>query len=786
MLLRPLPYQQPDRIMMLWTGRNPDGTGGVNSYADYLSWKEQNHTFESLATYNISFGTLTDAGDPEEISGATVSPEFFKLLGVKLTLGRGIEAGDELISPDAGRPIVIAYGLWQRRFNADPQIVGKTLTIGGRARTIVGVVAPEFVQPEPFWGELAQYWTPLTVAGDMPTAHGNHFLRVIGRLAPGVDRGRAQAEMDQIGRQLIQEYPTTNKASVVVSPLHDELIGDTRPLLWMFFGALVLVLSLAVANIVNLLLARASRRRAELAIRAALGASRGRLMTQLITESTAIGLVGGLLGLLFAQLGIRLLLAYGSIDAPGIETTRLDATVIGFAALLSMATGALCGLLPAWRVARARFASSLSDVRGSSGLEVSRARMWLVAGEMALALPLLVGAALLTQTLIHEQQVDPGFDAAHALQFRVTLSGARYDGSAPRDAFFRELTTKLAALPGAQSSGVGFEPAAWRPQQHRRIVRLRARGRHPRADRHGLSGGDGRIFHGAQHPAARGPPVHRQRRRHQDRRDQRARGARDVGRGQSRGPARKFGEVGDPPDKSPWLTIVGVVGDLHHERLTTQAGSRGVPAVRRKHVVHDDGGHAHRGRSADARDRRAGSRARARSTARAGRARTGAVSSSITSSRGRRFGVFCATIFGALGLLLAAFGTFAVLSVLVAQRTREIGIRMALGAAPGRVRALVLRESLVPATLGCAAGGLIAAWGARGLSSQLFGVTPGDPATFTLAVGGLLLVAACASWWPARRAMRVDPVKSADETGISSAYACFSVGWGTMPTTGYR
>jgi len=384
-LLRPLPYQQPDRVMMLWTGRNPDGTGGVDSYADYLSWKEQNHSFESLAAFNISFGTLTDAGDPEEIGGAAVSPEFFHVLGIKLTLGRGIEAGDELVPADAGRPIVIAHGLWKKRFNADPLIVGKTLTLAGRARTIVGVVSSDFVQPEPFWGELAQYWTPLNVSPDMKTAHGNHYLRVVGRLAPGVTQARAQAELDQIGRQLMQSYPTTNTASVVVSPLHDELIGDTRPLLWMFFGAVVLVLSLAIANIVNLLLARASRRRAELAIRAALGATRGRLMTQLITESTIIGLLGGVIGLALAEAGIRLFLAYGTIDAPGIDQTRIDSMVIAFAAALSMATGALCGLLPAWRVARARFASSLGDVRGSSGLEVSRARMWLVAGEMALS-----------------------------------------------------------------------------------------------------------------------------------------------------------------------------------------------------------------------------------------------------------------------------------------------------------------------------------------------------------------------------------------------------------------
>ena len=502
-LLRPLPYVKPDRIMMLWTGRNPDGTGSVNSYADYLAWKEQSHSFESLATYNISFATLTDAGDPEEIGGSVVSPEFFHVLRVPLALGRGIEPGDEVVPPDAGRPIVIAHGLWQRRFHGDPAIVGKTLTLAGRQRRIVGVVAHEFIHPEPFWGELAEYWSPLTVTDSMRTAHGNHYLRVIGRLADGATPASARAEMDQIGRELMKTYPTTNTASVVVASLQDELIGDTRPLLWMFFGALVLVLSLAVANIVNLLLARTSRRRAELLIRSALGASRGRLMTQLIIESVMMGLVGGVMGLAFAEIGIRLLVAYGTISAPGIENTRIDAAVIVFAILLSTVTGAICGLVPAWRVGRVRFSSSLGDMRGSAGLEVSRARTWLVAGEMALALPLLVGAALLTQTLIREQRVDPGFDAAHALQFRVTLADTRYQ-ELGEGRVFRAAHVEAGRAAGREERGHRDEPAARRSQQHGRDVRLRSRGRHAGRARYGLSSGHAGYFAALNVPLRRG------------------------------------------------------------------------------------------------------------------------------------------------------------------------------------------------------------------------------------------------------------------------------------------
>ena len=646
-----------------------------------------------------------------------------------------------------------------RRFSHDPDIVGKTLTLAGRDRRIVGVVAEEFVHPEPFWTELAEYWSPLTVTEDMKTSHGNHFLRVIGRLKDGAAVASSRGEMDDIGRALMKAYPTTNHASVVVSPLHDELVGDSRPLLWMFFGALVLVLSLAVANIVNLLLARASHRRAELAIRSALGASSARLMAQLIVESVIMGLAGGVMGLAFAEVGIRVLVAYGTIGAPGVENTRIDSTVVAFAIVLSMATGALCGLPPAWRVARTRFSSSMSDMRGSSGLDVSRARTWLVAGEMALALPLLVGAALLTQTLIQELRVDPGFDVAHALQFRITLSGAQYQAPAAKASFFQLLTTRLSALPGAQSSGI--------------VTSLPLGGLNNTAGSFVYDREDGtpaqiglgfRVATPGYFPSL-GIPLRRGRLFNDSDADIHAvvvneRAARAMwGAIDPIGRRVRMGELGDPADKVQWLTVVGVVGDLRHELLTRPPSpevfqpyqsntwstvtvvtrTRGDPAslvTGARVVVHD----------LDPRLAMVG---------------LGPMSGLIDHQLARpRFGVVCAAVFGALGLALAAFGTFAVLSVLVAQRTREIGIRMALGAAPSRVRRLVLRDSLVPAVAGCIVGGALAFLGARGLAAQLFGVSPNDPATFTGVVVTLLLVTVGASWWPARRAMKIDPVRA--------------------------
>jgi putative ABC transport system permease protein len=756
-LLRPLNYSQPDRIMMLWTGRNSDGTGGVNSYADYADWKAQSHSFESLAIYNISWGTLTDGGDPEEIGGAVVSPGFFHVLRARFVLGRGIEAGDELVGLEAGRPIVIAASLWQRRFASDPSIVGKSITVGNRARVVVGVLAPEFVHPEPFFPELAEYWSPLPVTDPMKTAHGNHYLRVIGRLKDGVAPATAQAEMDQIGRQLMKQYPTTNHASVVVANLHDELVGDTRPLLWMFSGALVLVLSLAVANIVNLLLARASRRRAELAIRSALGASRARLMGLLVAESVTTGLLGGVIGLAFAEIGIRLLLAYGTVNAPGVEHTRIDGSVLAFAMALSIGTGALCGVLPAWRVGRTRFASSFSDVRGSAGLDVSRARMWLVAGEMALALPLLVGAALLTQTLIRELGVDPGFDPARALHFRVTLGGQQYERPEARAAFFTELTTTLAALPGVEASGAvsslplhGLNNTAGTITYEQEDGSLKQTGVGFRSATAGYFRAlaiplrQGRLFTESDSDV------------HTVVINERAASAL-WGAANPLGRRLRFGEVSDPPDKSPWLTVVGVVGDVRHDMLVRPP----IPEIFQPYLANPWTTMTLVTRtSGDPASLAPGARSVVRDLdPRLAVVGLAPMSGLVDHQLARpRFGVVCATIFGALGLALAAFGTFAVLSVLVAQRTREIGIRVALGADPARVRRLILRDSLVPATAGCVVGGGLAAWTARGLSAQLFGVTPGDPATFAVVVVTLLIVTMAASWWPVRRAMAVDPV----------------------------
>lgn len=754
-VLKPLPFADPARIVMLWTGRNPDGTGSVNSYPDFLDWKAQSTSFEQLAAYNISMANITEAGEPEEIGGATVSPEFFPVLGAQAMLGRTLEAADARVPLDRARPVVIAHSLWTRRFGSDPSIVGRTIVLNDRRRLVVGVLTESFAQPEPFWGKTAEFWTPLNVTASMEQQRAFRYLRVIGRLKQGTTISTARSEMDGIGRRLMATYPALNSSSVVVADLHDELVGDTGPLLWMFLGAVSLVMLLAVANIVNLLLARANGRSAEFSIRAALGASRRRLISQLVCESTLIGLIGGVTGLGFAQASIMLLERYGAVSAPGIESTALDGPVLLFAAVMSALTGALCGVMPALRVARAKLVgSSVSEMRGSRGLAATRARRWLVAAEMALAVPLLVGAGLLAQTLVSMQRVDPGFDPQHALQFRVSLSSAQYDSSAKQIQFFDDLHQRLRAIPGVTSVGMvsslplgGLNNTGGSLEYRRTDGTVASTSVGYRAiagdyfDTLGIRVVAGRKFN--------------------DGGDQNAIIINEAAARQMWGNENALGrlvrlDASGGPDAN-WLTVVGVTASVRHESLTRGASPETFTPYRQNTwstmtvTMRGD-----REPSAFAAEARAVVHAL---NPRMPVVNLGPVSQFIDGQLARpRFGVMCASVFGAIGLALAMFGTFAVLSLLVSQRTREIGIRMALGADRLRITAMIFGQSLLPALVGCVAGGMLAAWLARLLSSQLFGVSAQDPRTFAIAVGTLIAAAGVASWWPTRRATKINPI----------------------------
>jgi predicted permease len=501
-----------------------------------------------------------------------------------------------------------------------------------------------------------------------------------------------------------------------------------------------------------------------MALRAALGADRGRLMSQLIAESMIAGLAGGLAGLGVAAAGLHALRLYAPSvlgGAPGVDRIGIDAGVAAFAVVLSMLTGVICGLAPAWRVTRARVSSSLADMRGTPGPAVSRARSWLVGLEVALAVPLVVGAALLATTLVKMQRVDPGFEASRVLQFRVTLTGKRYD---PREAsleFFRDLETRLAVLPGAEGAGiVSSLPLGGLNNWGGSVVYERPDGTLDQLAV-GFRTASAGYFRAMGIPIRRGAtfsdaPDDADRVVINEKAAQLLWGAADpVGR------RVRFGLATDATPQ-PWLTVAAVVGNVKHEGLTREP----IPEVFRPYA-------ALRASTMTVAVRTKGDPAAlAQSVRQAVRevdprlplVGLGPATQFVEGQlAGARFGVLCAFVFGGLAIVLATFGIFAVLSFLVSHRTREIGVRMALGATPAKVRALVLRESLTPAIIGGAAGALMAAWLVRGLTSQLFGVSPGDPLAYAGAIALLIAVAAAASWWPARRAMGIDPIRALRE-----------------------
>jgi putative ABC transport system permease protein len=597
----------------------------------------------------------------------------------------------------------------------------------------------------------------MTVVPEMRTAYGSRYLRVIGRLRDGVSVDAARQEMDAIGRGLIETMPATHEASVVLAPIQDELAGDAPQQALLFLAATVLVLLLVSVNVANLMLARINHRRTEFAIRTALGAGRGRLISHVLGEGLVLGIVGGAAGLLCAWLGIALVMAYGPGHLPGIESTALDARAALVAIVLATATGLLCGAVPALRLARARLSGLLGSTRASTGLEVSRKRTLIVAAEVALAVPLLVGAALLMRTLLTLQQVDPGFDPSHAMQFRVSLPQASYENRDARIAFFHELTAALSALPGVTAAGAASSlPLGGLNNTGGSIV-------YERADGSLAETGVGTRAITSGYVPALGVPLRQGRLLTDGPEDEssvviNARAAESLWPGMN-AIARRLrpGQLADEGEPARWLTVVGVVGDMRHEALGRLPNAeifqshRGNAWSTMSVVVRTDGDPA----TLSAPIRRV-VRERDPLLPVVG---LGPVSQFIDGQLSRpRFGAFCATLFGLLGLVLAGAGTFAVLSLVVAQRVKEIGIRMAFGASPRSVGTLVITQSMAPAIAGAGAGLFLTIWLIRAIESVLYGVAPQDPLMLGGSVAVVLGVALLAAALPTIRAMRTDPI----------------------------
>ena len=755
-LLQPLPFQEPGRLVMIWEARQKTGRRAV-AYPNFFDWRDQNKVFEEIAALRSDGASLATAEGADQVEGGRVSAGFFTALRVRPILGRTFTPADD--QPNAAPVVILSYGFWQRRFGGDPAIVGKPLNLSGRSCTVVGVLPPDFRFPYELTD--AELWTPVAPDSESFNQRGSHFLYALGRLKPGVTLAQAQAEMDVIARRLEQQYPDQNKGSRVnLVPLHEQMVGPVRPALLVLLGAVGFLLLIACANVANLLLVRSTAREREFAIRAALGASRRRLVRLLLVESTLLALVGGALALLAALWGTDLLVTLIPHDFPRRADIRIDAWVLTFTFGLSFLTGLLFGLPPALHASETNLQESLKESsRTSASASRQRLRSFFVVAQVALALVLLVGAGLLLRSFQELLRVDPGFRPENVLTFNLSLPEARYPQASQRLAFYSQALERIRALGGVEAAGATTTPPFGDSLLDTGFTVV-GRPAPPPAERPAI------IHHSVtpEYFRALGIPLVRGR-LFTDQDTRKSPGVILL----SQSLVRRYFPSEDPiglhlhigmnvdDDEPGEFEVIGIVGDVHHSRLDREPPpAMFVPYTQQTwpfmtFVVR---------------------------TARDPLALVGDIRSQIqeldkerpvfgvstladnlaASMAQRRLSLLLLGCFATLALLLATVGLYGVVSYVVSQRTHEIGIRLALGAQRMDVLQLVLRQGMRLTLTGVAAG-LAGAWAvSRLLASLLFEVRPTDPLTF----GGVSLlltgVAFLACYLPARRASRVEPL----------------------------
>jgi putative ABC transport system permease protein len=728
-------------------------TAGL-SLPDFDDLRRAATVFDETAVWASNLYVLGGEAAGEQVRGAVVSDRFFPMLGGAV-LGRALTPADA-----RDNVVVLGHRLWARRFAADPAVVGRTLRLSGESYTVVGVMGPEFQFPN---GQF-DLWVPLEASmAKSPDQMQNRSLRIfrgLARLAPGVTLAQAQGQVSAIAARLAQEHPKTNEGvGIEFSPIYDRLVGGVRTALLVLMGVVALVLLIASANVANLLLARAKSREREIAVRTALGAGRGRLVRQLLTESILLSAAGSVLGVLLARWILDVLPRIGGADIPRLATVRIDLGVLAFTAAVAIATGLLFGLAPAWQAARTDAAHGLREGgRGSSGPAARRLRAGLTAAEVALALVVLVGAGLLVQSLVRLLHVDAGFTADHLLTFNVGMVGPAPRTPAQRAALAREIVDRVSRLPGVEAAGggtglppvtaqrgTGFvaEGVAESAAEQRRGYFLAVTGDYFRAL--GTRVREGRAFTDGDGAGAPEVVILN-----------RALARRLYGDGGAVGRRLK---LVNPDQGDGWRTVVGVVDDVRYSGLDDPGDAAiytpfaQTPFLWTYVMVRTQGPPM--------------------ALAGAMRATVSSVDPALEAAAVKpmadvmaetvaqpRFNVMLLSALAGLALVLAAVGIYGVISYSVVQRTKEIGIRMALGADRGDVVRLVTGESLRLAGMGVVAGLLGAAAGARVLSTLLFEVQPTDAATYASAAGFLVLVALAASAVPAWRASRVAPVSA--------------------------
>jgi putative ABC transport system permease protein len=757
-LLHPLAFKEPSRLVAAWETNEQPGVE-INhrnevAMGDFNDWRTQNQVFEQIAALNYANFNLIGVAEPERIQGAIVSANFFETLGVQPAIGRSFVAGEE--NPAAARTVVISHGLWQRRFGGDPNLIGQTRTFNGEQFTVVGVMPAAFEIQFPT-SMLVEMWTPMR-RGRGEDDRKAHYLYVLGRLKEGVSPEQAQAGMNVIAQQLQRQYPDTNKGTGVnIIPLRKQLVGDIQPYLYVLFAAVGFVLLIACANVTNLMLARLAGRQKEIAIRLALGAGRGRLIRQFLTESLMLSAFGSFLGLLLAAWGIDVLRKLAPPDLPRLSEVGLNGTVFLWTLGILLLTGILLGLAPALHASNSELNSSLTESgRATVGLKRSRLSHALVISEIALALLLLVGAGLMLRSSMRLQQVNPGFEGKNLLTLNIALPRQKYKESQQVNSFFDQLLERVARLPGVESAG-GVDPLPMSGSDGTTGVLIEggpivSAASRPEAGERSVTPG---YFRAMRIPLLEGRAF-----AEQDRADAphvivvNEALARQFFPGQ---PAlgKRLGLEDD--GRILWAEIVGVVGNVKHRTLdaeikpelyepyqqaprnfmslvvrTAVEPSSLIPAIRDQVLSLD--------RDQPVFEIKTMEELLGRTLAQS------------------RFIMLLLGIFSTVAMALAAIGIYGVMAHFVTRRRKEIGIRMALGAQRSDVLKLVVMEGMGLAVIGVAVG-LAASFAlTRIIANLLFGIGPTDPTTLIEVSFLLASVAFFACWIPARRASRVDPI----------------------------
>lgn len=750
-LLRPLPFAEPERLIWVFGNIRNGGNRASVAPGDFLDFRSQNTTFEQFAASFTSPQpvNLTGSGEPERLSAAVVTGNYFQTFGVVPFMGRSFQLDNE--KSEQSQVAVLSYALWQNRFGSDSAIVGKKVTLDAKSFEVIGVMPRDFTFPA-----TTQLWLPINFdAGPQIKQRKAHFLRPIGRLKPGVTLAQAQADTDLIARRMEELYPDTNTGySLRLVSLPEQLVGNIRPTLLILFGAVGLVLLIACANVANLLLVRAAAREKEIALRTALGAGRLRIVRQMITESILLALMGGALGTLLAVWGVELLVKLSADSIPSTAQVNIDLRVLAFTLGLSVLTGILFGLAPALRTSRLVLSESLKEGRRSSGdgATRNRTRNVLVVIESAVAVVLLIGAGLLIRSFIQLQQTNPGFDAHNVLTMRVDLPREKYSKPEQTGNFFTQLESRVGGLPGVERVGLITELPLTDQRSDMPFV---VEGRPPASPAQRMSL-DFRLINEEYFGSLRIPLL-----RGRNFTEQEARQSARVVVISDLLATNIFPNE-DPLgkrlvmafDEKPF-EIIGVAGDIRHRAMERDPlPAMYVPSIQASGmnlVIRTQGDPA----SLSAAVRKEVQAIDPDQPVAAVRTMDELVDRSVGASRYRT------TLLGLLALValvLASTGIYGVVSYSVAQRTHEIGVRMALGARRIDVLKLIVRQGMTLVVIGVAVGlaGAIAL--TRVMASLLFGVTAKDPMTFT--VVGLLLatVALVACYVPARRATKVDPL----------------------------